>query len=193
MATTDETGIRTVEGLEAPAPGTFKIDASHSHVGFVVRHMMVSKVRGGFTSFNGEIVIAEDPLESSVEVSIDTTSIDTHDETRDNHLRSGDFFEIESHPTITFKSTAIKPSGGKSFGLVGDLTIHGVTRPVTLDVDEEGIVQDPYGNQRIGFSASTEIDREDFGLSYNAALEAGGVVVGKKVKLEIEVEAIRQA
>jgi polyisoprenoid-binding protein YceI len=193
MATTDETGIRTVEGLEAPAAGTFKIDVSHTHIGFVVRHMMVSKVRGRFTSFSGEVVIADDPLKSSVEVSIDTSSIDTNDENRDNHLRSGDFFEIEKHPTITFKSTGIAPSGGGSFGLLGDLTISGVTKQVTLDVDEEGIVQDPYGNQRIGFSASTEIDREEFGLTYNAALEAGGVVVGKKIKLEIEVEAIRQA
>jgi polyisoprenoid-binding protein YceI len=193
MATTDQTGIRTVEGLQAPAPGTFTIDVSHSHIGFVVRHMMVSKVRGGFTAFSGEIIVADEPLKSSVEVSIDTKSIDTHDETRDNHLRSGDFFEIEKYPTITFKSTAITPKGDGAFSLSGDLTISGVTRQVTLDTDGEGIVQDPYGNQRIGFSASTEIDREDFGLAYNAALEAGGVVISKKVKLEIEVEAIRKA
>jgi polyisoprenoid-binding protein YceI len=193
MATTDETGIRKVEGLEAPAPGTFTIDLSHTHIGFVVRHMMVSKVRGRFTSFSGEIVVAEDPLKSSVEVSIDTASIDTHDENRDNHLRSGDFFEIEKYPTITFKSTSITPSGGGSFALTGDLTLRGVTRQITLDTDAEGIVQDPYGNQRIGFSASTEIDREDFGLSYNAAMEAGGVVIGKTVKLELEVEAVRKA
>jgi polyisoprenoid-binding protein YceI len=193
MATTEETGIRTVEGLDAPAPGTFTIDLTHTHIGFVVRHMMVSKVRWSFSSFSGEIVIAEDPLKSSVEVSIDTKSIDTHDENRDNHLRSADFFEIETHPTITFKSTAVTPTGPRSFNLSGDLTIHGVTHEVTLETDEEGIVQDPYGNQRIGFSASAEIDREEFGLTYNAALEAGGVVIGKTIKLEIEVEAIRKA
>jgi polyisoprenoid-binding protein YceI len=184
---------RTVDGLTVPAPGVFDIDVSHSHVGFTVRHMMVSKVRGGFTKFSGAIEFAENALESSVEVEIEAASIDTHDERRDNHLRSADFFEVEAHPNLTFHSTGIKPTGEGEFELEGELTVRGVTRPVTLDVEQLGSVIDPYGKERIGFSAKTEIDRDDFGVNFNMALEAGGFVVGNRVTLELEVEAIRHS
>lgn len=189
---TDTISTREIEGLQLPAPGTFDLDTAHTHVGFVVRHMMVSKVRGRFTSYTGSVTIGEGLQDSSVEVTIDAGSIDTREEARDNHLRSADFFETEKYPEWTFKSTGLTPTGKGEFELAGDLTLHGVTRPVTLQVEQEGIVMDPYGNERIGFSATGEIDREDFGIAFNMALEAGGVVVGKTVKLEIEVEAIRR-
>lgn len=191
MATNPET--RTVQGLQAPATGTFKLDKAHTHVGFVVRHMMVAKVKGRFAEFEGKIVIGDDPLDSEVDVTIEAKSIDTRDEGRDTHLRSADFFDVENFPALSFKAKGVSPIGKGTFELPGELTIHGVTRPVTLSVEHEGIVTDPYGNERIGFSASTEIDREDFGLTWNAALETGGVVVSKSVKIELEVEAIREA
>lgn len=190
MTTTEATATRT-QGLELPAAGKFAIDVSHTHVGFSVRHMMVSKVKGRFSSFEGEITVGAEPALSSVEVTIDAASIDTRNEQRDAHLRSPDFLEVEKYPTLSFKSTELVPTANGRFDLAGDLTIHGVTRPVTLAVEQEGLVLDPWGNERIGFSATTEIDREDFGLTYNAALEAGGVVVGKSVKLELEIEAVR--
>lgn len=187
------TATRQVEGLELPEPGTFDIDTGHSHVGFVVRHMMVAKVRGRFPTFSGQVVVGETPATSSVEVTIDAASVDTKDEGRDGHLRSPDFFDVENHPNWTFRSTGLVPTGEGRFDLTGHLTLHGVTRPVTLVVEQEGVVIDPYGNERIGFSATTELDREDWGITFNMALEAGGVVVGKTVKLEIEVEAVRKA
>jgi polyisoprenoid-binding protein YceI len=183
---------RQFQGLTVPAPGVFTIDPSHTYIGFVARHMMVSKVRGSFTSHEGQIVIAENPLESSVEVTIDPQSVDTRDETRDNHLRSPDFFEVENHPSITFKSTGLSLDGGR-LSLSGDLTIKGVTKQVTLVGEFQGVSNDPWGNERIGFSAETEIDRSDFGVSFNALLETGGMVVSNKVKLELEVEAVRQS
>jgi polyisoprenoid-binding protein YceI len=190
MSTTT-TQVTEVEGLELPAPGTFEIDSSHTHVGFVVRHMMVSKVKGRFASFEGRIEIGAEPAASSVAVTIDAASVDTRDEKRDGHLRSPDFLDVEQFPTLSFSSTRLVPTGKRTFDLEGDLTLHGVTKPVVLAVEQEGIVVDPYGKERIGFSATTEIDREDFGVSFNMALEAGGVVVGKAVKLELEIEAVR--
>jgi polyisoprenoid-binding protein YceI len=187
------TTTRQVQGLELPEPGTFAIDTGHSHVGFVVRHMMVSKVRGSFPTFEGRIVVGETPEDSSVEVTIDAASVDTKEDKRDAHLRSPDFFDVDKYPTWTFRSTRLVPTTAGRFDLEGDLTLHGVTRRVTLAVEQEGIVMDPYGNERIGFSATTELDRDDWGISFNMALEAGGVVVAKTVKLEIEIEAIRQA
>ncbi len=183
---------RTVNGEELPHPGTYTLDKSHSTVSFVVRHMMVSKVRGHFTEFSGDIVVAEEPASSKVDVTIDVASVDTRDPQRDGHLKSPDFFELEKYPTITFTSTSVHGGGG-DWKVDGDLTIHGVTRPVTLELEFLGATGDPYGGKRIGFSASTEIDRSDFGLGWNAALETGGVVVSKNVKIEIEAEAVLKA
>ncbi|GIF24898.1 polyisoprenoid-binding protein YceI [Actinoplanes tereljensis] len=184
---------RPFEGLQIPAAGTYELDAAHKRVGFVARHLMVSKVRGQFAEAGATITIAEDPLQSSVTASITTASIETGQVDRDNHLRSGDFFESEKYPTIEFRSTGIKSHAGAEFVLDGELTIKGVTKPVELVVEFEGATTSPYGFGVFGFSAHTEIDREDWGLTWNMALESGGVMVGKKIKIEIEGEAIRQA
>jgi len=184
---------RPFEGLQIPAPGTYLLDAAHKRVGFVARHLMVSKVRGQFAEASATITIAEDPLQSGVTASITTASVETGQTDRDNHLRSGDFFEAEKYPTMEFRSTGIKSHSGSEFILGGELTIKDVTRPVELTVEFEGAAISPYGQSVFGFSASTEIDREDWGLTWNMALEAGGVMIGKKVKIEIEGEAIRQA
>ena len=192
MSDTEVTS-RTVDGVEYPAVGTYAIDPSHTELGFAVRHMAVSKVRGRFSSFEGTLVLAEDPADSQATVTIDATSVDTRDENRDGHLKTNDFFDVENHPTWTFKSTAIKHDGGTDFKVDGDLTIRGVTKPVTLDVTLEGVVKDPYGNHRVGFSASTSINREDFDVSFGAVMEAGGLVVAKKVDIQIELEAVLQA
>jgi polyisoprenoid-binding protein YceI len=187
------TATRTLDGVEIPAAGTYSIDAAHSHVGFTVRHLVVAKTRGRFGTFSGSVVVADDPLASSVSVEIDAASIDTRDEGRDGHLRSGDFFDVERFPTITFRSTDVAPAGKGRFSVTGDLTVRGVTRPVVLDVELEGLATDPWGGSRAVFSASTEIDREDFGLTWNQTLETGGVLVGKSVKIEIEAETVYQA
>ncbi len=183
---------RTLDGLEIPAAGTYKIDKSHSMVEFVGRYLMVTKVRGRFGDFSGQINVARNPLDSSVEVTIDAASIDTGDEKRDGHLRSEDFLGVDKYPTLSFKSTRIERSG-RNWTLVGDLTVRGVTRPVVLDLAFEGASPDPWGGQRIAFSATTEINRKDWGITWNAALEAGGVLVSEKVTLEFEVSAIRTA
>ena len=190
---TDVATTREFEGLQIPAAGTYQLDAAHKRVGFVVRHLMVSKVRGNFAEADATITIAEDPLQSSVTASIVTASVQTGNVDRDNHLRTGDFFEAEKYPAITFRSTGIKSHAGAEFVLDGELTIKDVTKPVELVVEFEGATTSPYGQQVFGFSATTEIDREDWGLTYNMALESGGVMIGKKVKIEIEGEAIRQA
>ena len=176
--------------LSKLTPGTWTVDAVHSNVGFVVRHLVVAKTRGRFGDFEGTITIAEEPLQSKVEASIKTVSVDTGDEGRDGHLRTGDFFEAETYPTITFVSTKITPDGG-DYELAGDLTIKGVTKPVTWELEFNGVVTDPWGNTRAGFSAETEVNRKDWGLDYNAVLEAGGVLIGEKVKLNLEIEAVR--
>lgn len=176
-----------------PTPGTYNVDAVHSTIGFVARHLVASKVRGRFTDFDGALVVAENPADSSVEVTIQASSIDTSDVNRDNHVRTNDFLSVEEFPTITFHSTKVELGSRNGWKVSGDLTVRGVSRPVVLDVEFEGVIQDPWGNQRLGFTASGEIDRNDFGVSFNAALETGGVVVGSKVKLEIEAEAVRQA
>jgi len=191
MAETTVTS-RTVNGVEYPAVGTYAIDTSHTRLGFAVRHMAVSKVRGDFKDFSGTLELAEDPVDSKVSVTIQAGSVDTHDENRDNHLRTNDFFDVENHPTWTFTSTAIRPISATEWNVDGDLTIRGVTKQVTLDATLEGVVQDPYGLHRVGFSAKTSIEREDFGVSFNGVMEAGGLVVGKKVDIEIEAEATYQ-
>lgn len=193
MSDTHSTLTRTVDGQVLPAAGTFSVDPAHTHVGFSVRHMMISKIRGRFTDFTGTLTIAEDPLDSTLEVDVDMGSIDTRDEQRDGHLRSADFFDVENYATLTFRSTGVRQSGsGTDFQVDGELSLHGVTRSVTLDASYDGVGQDPWGNQRIGFAASTEINREDFGLTWNQALETGGVLVGKQIRVEIEAEFIRQ-
>ncbi|HLN07296.1 MAG TPA: YceI family protein [Acidimicrobiales bacterium] len=192
LTTTTEM-TREVDGLTLPTAGTFALDKSHSQVGFLVRHLMVSKVRGRFTDFEGALVVTDDPAESSVEVTIQAGSINTNDENRDNHVRTNDFLSVEEFPTLTFRSTKVDLASSGDWKVTGDLTVRGVTRPIVLDVEFEGLIQDPWGNQRLGFTASAEINRDDFGVSFNAALETGGFVIGSKVKLEIEAEAVRQA
>lgn len=193
MAQTNLTELtRTVSGIALPTAGTFALDPSHTHVGFSVRHMM-AKVRGRFASFSGTVTVAEDPNDSSVEVTIDIASIDTRDEQRDGHLRSPDFFGAESYPHLTYRSTGLAPKGDGRYRVDGELTIKDVTRPVPLDLSFEGVGIDPWGNQRLGFSATAEIDREEFGLTWNQVLETGGVLVGKKVSIEIEAQAVRQS
>lgn len=183
---------RTVAGESLPAVGTWSLDPSHTNVTFSVRHLGLSKVRGRFTSFTGDIVVAEDPTQSGVNVAVDVSSVDTHDEKRDEHLRTNDFFNAPEFPTMTFASTSVS-GGGSDWAVTGDLTIRGVTRPVTLAATFEGTAADPWGGSRTAFAATAEVDREDFGMTWNAALEAGGVLVGKKVKIEIEAEAVLQA
>jgi len=193
MSTETEVTSRTVNGVEYPAVGTYVLDLVHTNLGFTVRHMAVSKVRGSFKKFEGKVEIGEKPENSKVSVTIDATSVDTREEGRDNHLRTNDFFDVENHPTWTFASTAIRPESPTEFKVDGDLTIRGVTRPVTLDVQYEGVVKDPYGLHRVGFSAKTSINREDFGVAFGAVMEAGGLVVAKKVDIEIDLEATLQA
>ena len=183
---------RTVAGAELPVPGTYAIDVSHSAVEFVVRHLGLAKVRGRFGTFDGAIEIADRPEESTVTVDVEVASIDTHEPNRDEHLRTNTFFDVPNHPTMSFRNTRVSGSG-TSWIVEGDLTLRGVTHPVTLDVTFEGAGGDPWGGQRIAFSASGEIDREQWGMTWNQALETGGFVIGKKVKLELEVEAVKLA
>lgn len=183
---------RTFEGVTVPAPGTFELDPLHTTVGFVARHLMVSKVRGAFGRATGTITIGEEPLASSVEVSIDAASIDTGVTDRDNHLRSPDFLDIERFPNLTFRSRLVEHASDNEFIAVGDLTIRDVTREVRLAVELEGVARSPWGKEVVGFTASTEIDREDFGITWNQALETGGLLVGDAVAIQLEVQAIRQ-
>lgn len=193
MSDTQTTPItRTVDGVEVPPVGTYGIDASHTLAGFVVKHLMISKVRGSFSDVSGTITIAEDPTQSSVEVEVDVASVHTRDEGRDGHLRSADFFDVENHPKMTFRSTKVSHVSGDRWDVEGELTIKGVTQPLTLEATFEGASPKPEalgGGFSIGFSASGTLDREAYGLSWNAPLEGGGVLVGKQVTLEIETEA----
>lgn len=183
---------RTLDGVQIPAPGTWEIDPSHSMVGFSVRHLMVAKVRGRFGSFAGSFEVGNEPANSSTTVTIDAASIETRDEKRDAHLRSPDFFDVQSHPTLSFRSTGFRQTGPTTFELPGELMIRGVSRPVTLAVEYQGTTLDPWGGTRAGFTATTSIDREDWGLTWNQALEAGGVLVGKTVTIELEIEAVHK-
>lgn len=189
MATTF---TREYQGLTVPQPGTYVLDTAHTTIEFVGRHLMITKVRGRFTDFSGEIVVGDAPEESSVNVSIQTASVNSTDEKRDGHLRGPDFLDVERYPTISFRSTRVELDRDGSARVAGDLTIKDVTRPVVLDVTFDGAQADPWGGQRLGFSSHTEIDREDWGLTWNVALETGGVLVGKKIRLELNVEAVRQ-
>jgi polyisoprenoid-binding protein YceI len=177
--------------IQLPA-GTWNLDTSHSTVGFTVRHMMVSKVRGRFADFGGSLTVGENLLDSSVQATVQMASVDTGDTTRDDHLRTSDFFDIETHPQMTFTSTGLTGSGS-DYELVGDLTVRGVTKPVTFDLEFGGTGADPWGNTRAGFTARTTISRKDFGLEYNAALETGGVLIGDKITIELDIEAVHAA
>ena len=183
--------IRTVEGAELPAAGTWAVDPVHAHVGFVGRHFGFSRVRGRFTGVDGAVHIAENVAESSIEVTIDMTTVDSGSTDRDEHLRSADLFDVARHPTATFRSTSIETAGSTG-RVIGDLTIKGKTRPVTLDVEYLGHARDPWDNERAIFSATGSINREDWDIAWNMVLEAGGVLVSKEIRLEIEVELIRR-
>lgn len=177
------------------AKSTWTIDPAHSSVEFVVKHMMLSKAKGRFTKFDAVIETdTNDLTDSKIEFTIDVNSIDTRNEDRDNHLRSADFFDVENHPKVTFVATDIKKKSDKNYDLTGDLTIRGTTKPVTVDVVFEGESKDPMsGNEVAGFSGSTSISRKDYGLTWNVALETGGVLVGDEVKINLEIEAHKQA
>ncbi len=173
--------------------GTWTLDASHSRVGFVARHAMITKVRGSFNEFEGQVVVPSELSDASLSLTIQTASIDTRSEQRDGHLRSGDFLSIEEFPQITFVSTAVTPTADDAFELTGDLTIKGVTQSVTIPFEFGGAAIDPFNNVRAGFEGSVTINRKDYGITWNAALETGGVLVSEKINLEFEISAIKSA
>jgi len=176
------------------ATGTYAIDPTHSRIGFVARHAMVTKVRGSFNEFTGTGYFdTENPADSHLELTVEAASIDTRNADRDGHLRSNDFFDMETYPQITFASTAVEKVDDTTYRVTGDLTIKGVTRPVTVDFDYEGTAVDPFGNHRLGLDGHVVINRKDWGIVWNASLEAGGVLVSDKVTLEFEVSAIKAA
>jgi polyisoprenoid-binding protein YceI len=172
--------------------GTWSIDPVHTEIGFTARHMMVSKVRGKFSTFEGSFTTGDDPLKSSASISVDLSSISTGNDQRDGHLSSSDFFEVDAHPKMTFESTGVRPDGD-DYLLDGNLTIHGATKPITLKLEVGGFGPDAYGGYRSGFSATGELKRSDFGMNWNAAIEGGGVVVSDKIQLALEVEGVLQA
>ncbi|HEX4362053.1 MAG TPA: YceI family protein [Pseudonocardia sp.] len=174
------------------AAGTWDIDAVHSDVSFAVRHMMVSKVKGRFGSFTGEIVTGANFLDSSVTASIDLNSVDTNNDQRDEHIRSADFLDVANHPALTFTSTGVRPNGA-DYIVDGELSLHGVTRPAELHVELSGSGPDAYGGTRVGFSATATINRSDFGIDISMPLDGGGVVVGDKIQIALEVEGVLRA
>jgi len=174
--------------------GTYTLDPAHTRIGFVARHAMVTKVRGSFDEFAGTAVLdGANPANSRVEVSIEAASIDTRNAQRDEHLRSNDFLAMQEYPKITFASTGVRQAGESTFEVTGDLTIKGVTNEITIPFEFEGAAKDPFGNQRVGFEGSVTINRRDYGVTWNAALEGGGVLVSDKVTLEFEISAIKNA
>jgi polyisoprenoid-binding protein YceI len=185
--TTATTDFRTLTG-------TYAFDTAHSRFGFVARHAMVTKVRGAFNEFEGSAVIdGENPANSSASVTIKVDSVDTRNAQRDGHLRTNDFLDIETYPEIRFVSTSIQHEGGTEFQVTGDLTIKDVTKSITIPLEFEGAAKDPFGNDRIGFEGSVVINRKDWGITWNAALETGGVLVSDKITLEFEISAIKTA
>jgi polyisoprenoid-binding protein YceI len=174
---------------EIPA-GNWNVDPTHSRVGFVARHMMVTKVRGQFTDYAADVTIGENPLDSKVNVTVQMASVDTGNADRDGHLRTNDFFDIDNHPTMTFASSRIV-ADGDDYKLIGDLTVKGVTKTVEFEVEFEGIGSDPWGGTRAGFEAKAVIDRTDFGVEYNAVLETGGVLLGDKVTIELDIQLVK--
>ena len=187
MTTSTEAGA--IPGYVA---GTWEIDPVHSEVGFTARHMMVSKVRGRFTTFSGEIVLGDSPLQSSVTATIDLTSINTGNEQRDQHIRSADFFEVNKYTTMTYRSTGVRAEGDH-YIVDGELTLKDVTREVPLTLELNGFGPDPFGGTRAGFTATTEINRRDFGVNFSAPMETGGVVVSDKIAIQLEIEAVLKA
>ena len=189
MSSTSTSPTRTLHGRVIPAAGNWEIDPGHTDLAFTGRHFMVTKVRGRFTGVAGRVVIAHDIHDSSVEVDIDMASVESGSQVRDDHIRSTDLFDVENHPTAHFRSTSVQWRGDR--GTVhGDLTIHGVTRRVPLDVSFEGHVRDPWGGDRAIFSARTRLNREDFGITWNQALEAGGLLVSKEIQIDINLETV---
>jgi polyisoprenoid-binding protein YceI len=185
--TTATTDFRTLTG-------TYAFDTAHSRLGFVARHAMVTKVRGAFNEFEGSAVIdGENPANSSASVTIKVDSVDTRNAQRDGHLRTNDFLDIETYPEIRFVSTSIQHEGGTEFQVTGDLTIKDVTKSITIPLEFQGAAKDPFGNDRIGFEGSVVINRKDWGITWNAALETGGVLVSDKITLEFEISAIKTA
>jgi polyisoprenoid-binding protein YceI len=180
---------RTIEGIDLPPAGTWKIDTAHTSVEFVARHML-TKARGRFSGFEGTIVVGEGPLDSSVEVTIQTATIDSNQEMRDNHLKGADFLDAERFPRMTFTSRKVRHTGGHELEIVGDLTIKGITREVVLEAELLGWGPGPQGGSVMSFSAKADINREDWDMTWNMVVETGGFLVSKKVALEIEVEAI---
>ncbi len=187
------TAVQSAPTVAGYIPGTWAIDPTHSEVGFSIRHLMVSKVKGRFGTFSGTFVTGENPLESSVEASIDLGSIDTGNADRDAHVRSSDFFDVENHTTLTYKSTGIRVDDD-GFVVDGDLTLRGITKSVPLQLEIHGFqASTPFGDTRTGFTATAEIDRSDYGISFNMPLEGGGVGLGNKVKITLEIEAVLQS
>ncbi len=173
--------------------GDYDIDVEHSHIGFVARHAMVTKVRGAFTKFEGVLHIdGSEPTRSSGEIAVDATSIDTGSQQRDEHLRSNDFFDMSQYPQITFRSTSVLARGDDKYTVTGDLTVKGATRSIDIDVEYTGSAVDPFGNTRIGLEASGSLSRKDWGITWNAPLETGGVLIGDRVSLEIDISAVKR-
>jgi len=185
------TDTSTLTGITGYVAGTWSIDPVHSDVGFTARHMMVSKVRGKFRTFSGELVTGDNPLDSSVTAEIDLSSIDTGNEQRDAHIRSADFFEVETYPTMTYRSTGVRQDGDV-YILDGDLTLKGVTKQVELALELNGFGPDAYGGTRAGFTAIGDINRRDFGVNFTAIMETGGAVVSDKITIQLEIEAVLQ-
>jgi polyisoprenoid-binding protein YceI len=186
------TEVRHEIGVQAPPAGTWKIDPGHSSITITARHLMVSKVRGNLTDFEGTIHVGERSQDSWVEVSIEAASVNTANPQRDEHMRSPDFLDVENFPKIEFRSTKTELAGANTLRVSGDLTVRGITKPVVLDVEYLGLSIDPFGNNKSHFAATTELDREEWGMTWNMALETGGVLVGKKLQVELDVQAVHQ-
>jgi polyisoprenoid-binding protein YceI len=185
--------LRTRDDREIPVAGTYTVDPMHTSVEFIGRHLMITKVRGRFPEVSGTITIDDEPERSQVEVEVQVASIDSGNSDRDAHLRSADFFNAAEYPTISFRSTKVEAGGSGTWTVTGDLTVRDVTRSVTLEVDFDGANASPFGDERIAFSAAADVDREDWGLTWNVGLETGGVLVGKKVRIELNVQAVAAA
>jgi polyisoprenoid-binding protein YceI len=184
---------QTSTSTETSLTGRYQIDPAHSRVGFVARHAMVTKVRGQFSDISGQLDLdEEDPTRSSAEVTVQMQSVNTGSDQRDDHLRGPDFFHVEEHPVMTFKSTQAEPAGDDRYRLTGDLTIKGVTRPVTFEIEHTGAAKDPWGNLRVGFEGKATVNRKDWGLAWNVALEAGGILVSDKITIELDIAAVKE-
>jgi polyisoprenoid-binding protein YceI len=186
--------MTSTTALPTELTGDYTIDAVHSRIGFVARHAMVTKVRGGFDEFSGSLHLdAENPAAATAEIAIEVSSVDTRNEQRDGHLRTNDFFDAPNFPQITFKSTSVEQIDAENFKVTGDLTIKETTKAVTVDFEFGGVATDPYGNVRVGFDGKATLNRSDYGVTFNAALETGGVLVSEKIQLEFDVSAIKSA